>query len=194
MGKILGMGAMNNEVWGGEQVHCGDGTVCATMLPTTSQVGATVDVSVAQEAEMRKKSDDIEVCWICFDASRDDQPLESPCRCKGLKAHRLCLARWQLQQAGKAEERTCRFCKDELPDWRETHQGLPKATPIMTVVHEGVTHQVAVEPGKEGQEKFKADIRRIFGLSEQDAIQLTFGCRVPGSGASFAYIHSHLLN
>jgi len=125
---------------------------------------------------------DEEICWICHDGPKPGAKLESPCRCKSMKAHRACLARWQLQQAGKTEERKCRFCQEDLPDWKQTHHGLPKATPIMTVVHDGITHQVAVEPGEMGQVKFQADIRRIFGLEETDAIQLTFGCRVPGSG------------
>lgn len=76
----------------------------------------------------------------------------------------------------------CRFCKAELPDWREAHADMPKATPIMTVVHNGVTHQVAVESGADGQRRFQETIRKIFNLSETDAIQLTFGCRVPGAG------------
>lgn len=81
-----------------------------------------------------------------------------------------------------SEERQCRFCKVELPDWRDAHANMPKATPIMTVVHNGVTHQVTVEPGPNGQERFQATIRKIFNLGESDAIQLTFGCRVPGAG------------
>jgi hypothetical protein len=52
----------------------------------------------------------------------------------------------------------------------------------MTVVHNGVTHQVTVEPGPDGRERFQSEIRRIFNLGENDAIQLTFGCRVPGTG------------
>ena len=81
-----------------------------------------------------------------------------------------------------SEEHYCRFCKTRLPDWREAHSELPKAPPIMTVVHNGVTHQVTVEPGPNGKERFQAEIRKIFNLGESDAIQLTFGCRVPGTG------------
>ena len=62
------------------------------------------------------------------------------------------------------------------------HVGFPKATPVMTVVHNGVTHQVRVEPGPDGRERFQSMIRKIFNLGEEDAIQLTFGCRVPGAG------------
>ena len=58
---------------------------------------------------------DEDVCWICLgtsssspcsgggsEASTNKQlgPVESCCRCPKLKAHRQCLARWQLQKAG----------------------------------------------------------------------------------------------
>lgn len=69
-----------------------------------------------------------------------------------------------------------------LPDWRSAFGELPKATPIMSVVHQGVTHQVEVEPGVEGREKFLKEIRRIFQLSESAEVALSFGCKVPGSG------------
>ncbi|WPT15037.1 hypothetical protein PSENEW3_00002978 [Picochlorum sp. SENEW3] len=131
----------------------------------------------ADEDTMR----DEDMCWICHDGHCVTMPLERTCRCPWMKVHRQCLARWQLQQAGKSEERRCRFCKDTLPDWRDVHAGLPRAQPIMTVVHEGVTHQVVVEPGEEGQRKFQDDIRRIFGLEGHETIQLTFGCRIPDS-------------
>lgn len=124
---------------------------------------------------------DEDMCWICHDGHGVSMPLERTCRCPWMKVHRQCLARWQLQQAGKVEERRCRFCRDTLPDWRDVHAGLPRAQPVMTVVHEGLTHQVIVEPGEEGQKKFQDDIRRIFGLEGHETIQLTFGCRIPDS-------------
>lgn len=52
----------------------------------------------------------------------------------------------------------------------------------MTVVHNGVNHQVAVQPGPHGRDAFQAEIRRIFSLADNDSIQLTFGCKVPGTG------------
>jgi hypothetical protein len=79
----------------------------------------------------------------------------------------------------RSEERFCRFCRSELPDWREVHASLPKATPVMSVVHNGSMHQVSVEQGTGGQEQFRAKIREIFGLADDDAIHLTFGCKVP---------------
>lgn len=49
-------------------------------------------------------SDDF--CWICLDDVSKGQ-LINPCRCPR-KVHPTCLARWQLQQAGRAEETQCR--------------------------------------------------------------------------------------
>lgn len=123
---------------------------------------------------------DGDVCWICHDDDRHCS-LEKICSCPWLRVHRRCLARWQLQQAGKVEEKECRFCGNVLPDWREAHEHLPRGRPVMTVVHDNVVHQVVVEPGESGQRKFQQDIRRIFGLKQDDAIQLTFGCRIPDS-------------
>jgi len=145
-----------------------------------------LDLYVEQQEESKIESDvdrqEHDVCWICHDDDEDGQcPLEKICSCPWLRVHRQCLARWQLQQAGKVEEKECRFCGEILPDWREAHEHLPKGRPVMTVVHENVVHQVVVEPGEFGQRKFQQDIRRIFGLQEDDAIQLTFGCRLPDS-------------
>jgi hypothetical protein len=127
-------------------------------------------------------SEDDDVCWICHDGNSVENPLETPCKCK-MKAHRHCLSRWQLQKAGSKEERHCRFCKTELPDWRDTHSSLPKSNPIMTVIHQGQTYQVQVKPGEAGKVEFDRTIREIFGLNDGDDIQLTFGCKVPGSSA-----------
>lgn len=126
-------------------------------------------------------SEDGDVCWICHDGNSTDNPLETPCKCNGLKCHLSCISRWQLQQAGKREEMHCRFCLTELPDWRDTHSSLPKSNPIMTVIHLGQTYQVQVKGGEAGKAEFDRSIRDIFGLNGGDDIQLTFGCKVPGS-------------
>jgi hypothetical protein len=123
------------------------------------------------------------VCWICHEGEADGRALASPCRCRALTAHAACAARWQLQQAGRAEERFCRFCAAELPDWRAVHAGLPRAPPVMSVVHAGVTHQVQVAPGADGKRAFEREIRRIFKLGAADAVTLTFGCRIPETAA-----------
>ncbi|MEW5314811.1 MAG: hypothetical protein WDW38_006280 [Sanguina aurantia] len=64
---------------------------------------------------MQDSLDNAECCWICLEGSGE---LVRPCRCPR-KAHRPCLARWQLHCAGKLEEKKCRFCKESLPDWRQ---------------------------------------------------------------------------
>jgi hypothetical protein len=145
------------------------------------------DAAVAVGEVRRKTSEsegDAPVCWICHEGEADGRALASPCRCRALTAHAACAARWQLQQAGRAEERFCRFCATELPDWRDAHAHLPKAPPVMSVVHAGVTHQVAVAPGAAGKASFEREIRRIFGLAAADAVSLTFGCRIPETSAA----------
>lgn len=49
------------------------------------------------------------MCWICLEEASEDGSHEmiSPCKCPR-KVHPQCLARWQLQQAGRHEEKFCR--------------------------------------------------------------------------------------
>lgn len=56
------------------------------------------------------------------------------------------------------------------------------ADPVMSVVFDGQIHQIKVSSGTDGKASFEADIRRIFRLSADDELSLTFGCRVPGGG------------
>jgi hypothetical protein len=119
-----------------------------------------------------------DACYICFESSGI---LENVCDCTWMLVHRECQARWQLQKAGSSEETACRFCRKAVPDWREAHAGKPKAAPVMSVVYNGKVHQIRVQPGPIGQEKFRDEIRNIFNLSEEDTIELTFGCKIPGS-------------
>ena len=52
-----------------------------------------------------------EVCWICLDGSSGEAGKESmmrPCLCPR-RVHAKCLARWQLRQAGRPEEKHCRW-------------------------------------------------------------------------------------
>lgn len=52
---------------------------------------------------------DSDMCWICLEeaAENGSHTLMSPCKCPR-KVHPQCLARWQLQQAGRHEEKFCR--------------------------------------------------------------------------------------
>jgi hypothetical protein len=88
-----------------------------------------------------------EICWICLDdCDTERHSLMSPCQCPR-KVHQQCLARWQLQQAGRHEEKYCRFCHSTLADWKASltpeplKQEVEKAHPIMVVYFEGIVHR-----------------------------------------------------
>ena len=59
----------------------------------------------------------VEVCWICLDSGKIDNPLQKTCGCN-MYTHRHCLAKWQMSRLGGIEEIACRFCGTELPDWK----------------------------------------------------------------------------
>ena len=122
-------------------------------------------------------------CWICMESGARD-PLASVCACPGKLAHARCIARWQLQSAGKQEERTCRFCMNELPDWRPhlTPPDLkPSRTAVLAVALNGGEHRITVEPGSSGRSQFEKEIRRLFSLTDDDEIDFTFDCQAPGT-------------
>lgn len=100
------------------------------------------DVSLSQMFPNHECFSEDDACWVCLDGHSPINPLIKPCMCPSRLVHQSCLARWQLQQAGKTEEVSCRFCSAQLPDWRDTTAALPKATPIMTIVHNGESYQV----------------------------------------------------
>lgn len=69
----------------------------------------------------RRSDQEEEQCWLCLQGPEENSsPLFVPCRCPGLTSHPLCLARWQLQQAGRPEETQCRFCEARLPAWTDS--------------------------------------------------------------------------
>ncbi len=61
---------------------------------------------------------DADMCWICLEEESESgsAKLISPCKCPR-KVHPQCLARWQLQQAGRQEEKNCRFGPWRLGAW-----------------------------------------------------------------------------
>jgi hypothetical protein len=81
------------------------------------------------------------------------------------------------------EERYCRFCEAELPDWRDASAGLPMARPVMIVMHQGVSHQVSVSPGADGAASFQVtDVARPGPLANPAACssaKLTRFSRLP---------------
>ena len=74
----------------------------------------------ATRAPTRAPPADDEVCWICLEGSTNEKvELIRPCKCPRV-VHARCMARWQLQCSGKDEEVHCKFCNQDLPNWRET--------------------------------------------------------------------------
>ncbi len=108
------------------------------------------------------------MCWICLEEETDtgDNNLFSPCKCPR-KVHPQCLARWQLQQAGRHEEKFCRFCNTNLTDWKshltpeELKPEVSKVQPIMVVYFEGQIHRIPVKQGDDGLTDFTTRIRWV---------------------------------
>lgn len=124
-------------------------------------------------------------CWICLLEGTPSKPVEFPCACpRGV--HPSCLSRWQLQSAGREEETTCRFCKCVLPDWRHVLSPpalLPAPSdPVMAIVYQGQVVRLQVKPGKDGQDDFKRQIRKIFNLPDEVELCVSFDCKAPGTG------------
>lgn len=144
---------------------------------TQSETGSDASSSEAAAANA-------EVCWICFEAEKRGEPLVAPCSCPR-RVHRRCLARWQLQSAGRTEETRCRFCNNVLPDWREsiTPPDVRPAVPVMSIHFHNTTYWLEVRPGPEGLSKFQSEVRRLLGLSDNQDFDITFECKVPGTGS-----------
>ena len=142
-------------------------------------------------------------CWICLGgdgtsatdglagdgAGTAAAPLERPCACPR-RVHRACLARWQLQSAGRPEERACRFCGADYGDWRSVLLGGGGAggdaevealirrsfdaganpggaaaaqPPLMALSARGRTFKVPAAPGPVGRASFERRVRELLG-------------------------------
>ncbi|KAI8464042.1 MAG: hypothetical protein J3K34DRAFT_526527, partial [Monoraphidium minutum] len=121
--------------------------------------------------------DDAPCCWICLggsggaDSGTDSGvggALERPCACPRA-VHGACLGRWQLQQAGRPEERACRFCGGDYGDWRprlsaKAHGGgggqaapLEALVAVMAVQAGGRLHKLEARAGPAGKAAFAAE-------------------------------------
>ncbi|GMH45916.1 hypothetical protein BSKO_13879 [Bryopsis sp. KO-2023] len=174
-----------------------DGRVVEPFIPCPRPEDCTFDDTVCSRQESHAFQDREapqlqsihfgDLCWICFDGGNDNRPLVSPCDCPR-KVHRACLARWQLQQAGKYEEQCCRFCQKALPDWRPfltpecLRREMSQAQPTMMVTFNKQVCFVPVKAGADGLSDFTDTIRQKFELENDAAINVTFGCRDPLSG------------
>ena len=133
-------------------------------------------------------TDSDEVCWICLDScnSPSKPVVAMPCKCPR-RAHRSCLARWQLQSAGTRREKHCEFCDEELPDWKNVLNdevaavpGEKKVLTFMRVHYLGFTKTFEVTPGPEGRKKFNQDVKREFGFDHEISFDnMSFMCDEP---------------
>ncbi|KAG2439930.1 hypothetical protein HXX76_004049 [Chlamydomonas incerta] len=118
-------------------------------------------------------------CWICLGT---EGMLSNPCMCPR-KVHPSCLARWQLQQAGRKEERSCRFCNASLPDWKQilapSPSGPAPVDPVMVVSLGGRAVKLRVRPGPEGMAQFRQQVRELFGIPADVEFECSFKCKAP---------------
>ena len=120
-------------------------------------------------------------CWICFEeCSKQENPLKSHCSCQYLLSHSKCIARWQVQQAGKREEKFCRFCDKEMPNWMDQMCGgkIKKGNPIMEFFYDGKKYKFAIEPGN--FEHLKEQIRQIIGIDISKNFNIGFKVELNG--------------
>ncbi|GAX85082.1 hypothetical protein CEUSTIGMA_g12502.t1 [Chlamydomonas eustigma] len=133
-------------------------------------------------------SEEQDTCWICL--SSDGDPLVQACNCPADRVvHKKCLARWQLQSAGKSEEHRCRFCQAVYPSWKDslTPAHLKPAIPVVSVHYNGICYRLRVKPGPEGFASFQRQLQRITGLSVLDCMQITFQCRAPETAEELSF-------
>jgi len=133
-------------------------------------------------------SEEHDSCWICL--SSDGEPLVRACNCPADRiVHKKCLARWQLQSAGKSEEHSCRFCHAAYPSWKDslTPAHLKPAVPVVSVHYNGICYRLRVKPGPEGFASFQRQLQRITGLSVLDCMQITFQCRAPETAEELSF-------
>jgi len=118
-------------------------------------------------------------CWICLNTDFEEEnlsidkksniqqqncnKLEKICNCKTV-VHPICLAKWQIQNAGKLEEKQCRFCNKELPHWKNAFKNKIKLTdPILNIQFNGKNKNFKIPYNKANIEKFKVNFMKLFG-------------------------------
>eukprot|EP00798_Chlamydomonas_sp_ICE-L_P026130 gene26130-11848_t len=102
-----------------------------------------------------------------------------------------------LQQAGRNEEKFCRLCHKELPDWKTTFQTAkgPEADPVMVVTLDNQVHRIKVKPGEDGQKEFQSKIRHLFKIPPGVVFEITFRCKAPSLvGSTSDTIHLEGMN
>jgi len=80
-----------------------------------------------------------EMCWICLEEASEDgsHQMVAPCKCPR-KVHPQCLARWQLQQAGRHEEKFCRCVLLSLVEQRDASKLDHNAQHLLLPTRQGI--------------------------------------------------------
>jgi hypothetical protein len=116
-------------------------------------------------------------CWICFSPHGE---LSNLCKCPNV-VHKKCLARWQLECAGRQEERKCRFCSQEFPDWKPslTPVNLTPVNPNISVYYGNNVYTIKLDLSK-GRDDFINKLIDITGIPNlMDVMDISFECREP---------------
>lgn len=123
-------------------------------------------------------------CWICMDHC----DIPSPCKCKN-HVHPSCLAEWQLRNAGKKEERRCRFCKTKMPDWkyviRPNYDEYKKQTFPLTLSIDKQAYTMAVSEDTT-EEVFVNCATALYGKSNF-CPYATFHCKHPNNHTNLTF-------
>lgn len=119
-------------------------------------------------------------CWICLS---EHGTLTSQCKCPASHtAHAECVAQWRFVRAGTEEERSCRFCSHAYTPLVDAFPHLERAqAPVMTLNVHGSKHAIPVVGGEWGRMLFEADVRRLYGLGDEEEVDISFSCVVPGT-------------
>lgn len=126
-----------------------------------------------------------EQCWICLE---EDNPknLCRPCSCPRL-VHPKCIAHWQIHSMGKAEETHCRFCNQQLANWKEyfVPSGQDEeANVVVAVYSQGKSIKIKCSTGPNGLIDFKKKIQDVLGLTAEEierTFQFTFYTQLPNT-------------
>jgi hypothetical protein len=91
------------------------------------------------------------------------------------------------------EERKCRFCGHQYPDWRSilTPAEINPITPVMAVSVHGQVHKIKVHPGPDGKEEFKRQLRELLGYDDSEDFDVIFECKTPHSGEDLYAASNH---
>lgn len=113
----------------------------------------------------------------------EQAPLHQPCGCPRL-VHPECLARWQLHNAGKEEEKVCRFCNQTLPDWQQS-LGAELGTdqdvkPTISIEYEGRVIFIKLKE-KPRKEQVDREVRKYFEIPDDVQLHFTYDCCIPGT-------------